>query len=186
MIQNYFIRSVRGSYQNKYYTESVKNYLKQLFAMDIHTHGKNCWDFLCFFRKTPLRMYFTLYHRGVVGTNRELPLSMRQDRRLQACLFCVPKSCLELSTATDLFPEEGKAGLLHVAYVSFFQSTCSCHLSSVLSPQDTLSSGHSSCMFSSHFQPFFPVCASLLACSRAGREVTSLASTGRTWGSPLP
>ena len=121
MIQNYFIRNVRGSYRTKYYTESVKNYLKQLFTMDIHTYGKNCWDLLFFFRKTPLRMYFTLYHRGVVGTNRQLPLSTRQNRRVEACLFfCVPKCCLELATATDPFPERGKAGLLHVACVSFF------------------------------------------------------------------
>lgn len=60
-----------------------------------------------FFRTTPLIMTFTLYHREVVGTNR-LPLSIRQARSLEACLFfCVPKCCLKLSAATDLLQKEG-------------------------------------------------------------------------------
>lgn len=129
----------------------------------------------CFFRKAALRICFTLYHRGVVGTNQQLPLSIRQARSLEACLFCVPKCCLELSTATDPFPERESrvtsCGLC-VIFLIYLLLSLEFNFESTRCPPDV-----AVVHFSLAFSPSPP---HAYRTSRAVRGVMSLASTGET------
>lgn len=112
--------------------------------------------FTFFFRQTPLRMYFTLDHKGIVGTGRQLPLSSRKDRRLESCLSSVLTCCLSSQLPPALSQEEGKR-VTSFADVSLFCVPALVTSRSILSPAVWTPSSSGSLF--PHLQPF-PTCTS--------------------------
>lgn len=80
------------------------------------------------FQETPLRMCFTLEHRGIVGIGRQLPLSSRKDKRLESCFSSVLSCCLSSQLPLTLSQEQGKSFGYFICLCVIFLRTCCWHL----------------------------------------------------------